>query len=87
MKMVDYDRSESLMPKERPGPTTGRHGESVRLMSAEQVAKELFGNTVTADWVKRNLCGPHSGRIKLGHKTVRWNRPSVEAYVARLEDR
>ncbi len=65
----------------------GSPGGSVRLMSAEQVAKELFGSTVTADWVKRNLSGPHTGRVKLGHRTVRWNRRSVEAYVARLEER
>jgi hypothetical protein len=65
----------------------GSSGKSVRLMNAEQVAKEVFGGTVTADWVKRNLCGPHTGRVKLGHKTIRWNRPTVEAYVARLEER
>ena len=65
----------------------GSQGGLVRLMSAEQVAKELFGGTVTADWVKRNLCGPHTGRVKLGHKTVRWNRRTVETFVSHLEER
>ena len=83
---MDYEGPDLTLAARRASPT-GRPGESVRLISAEQVAKELFGGTVTADWVKRNLCGPRTGRVKLGHKTIRWNRPTVEAYVARLEER
>lgn len=84
---MDHNTPEHVRQTERGAPAIGRPGGSVRLMNAGQVAKELLGDTVTADWVKRNLCGPHTGRIKLGHRTIRWNRAAVEAYVARLEDR
>lgn len=39
-----------------------------RLMSATQVAEELFHGTVSPTWVRRNV--PH--KITLGHSTVRW---------------
>lgn len=49
----------------RPEPTRGRGA----AWSAQDVAREIFNNCVTVDWVKRNF---KAGRDRLGHRTVIW---------------
>lgn len=48
-----------------------------RLLTAAQVAAELFTDTVSAAWVRRNI--PH--KVVLGHSTVRWYAADVQAWV------
>ncbi len=48
-----------------------------RLLTAAQVATELFTDTVSAAWVRRNI--PH--KVVLGHSTVRWYAADVQAWV------
>lgn len=49
-----------------------------RLMTAEQVAAELFSGTVSPAWVRRNV----PGKIVLGHSTVRWYELDVRRWLA-----
>jgi predicted DNA-binding transcriptional regulator AlpA len=58
-----------------------RDGASVhrgRLLTATQVAAELFSGTVSAAWVRRQV--PH--KVVLGHSTVRWFEHDVQAWIA-----
>lgn len=48
-----------------------------RLLTAAQVAAELFNGTVSAAWVRRHV--PH--KITLGHSTVRWFELDVRAWL------
>ncbi len=49
-----------------------------RLLTAAQVAAELFNDTVSAAWVRRNI--PH--KVVLGHSTVRWYAADVQAWIS-----
>ena len=51
-----------------------------RLLTAAQVAAELFNGTVSAAWVRRNV--PH--KVVLGHSTVRWYAGDVQAWIHTL---
>lgn len=48
-----------------------------RLLTAEQIASELFGGTVSPAWVRRHV--PH--KLRLGHSTVRWFEADVLAWL------
>jgi hypothetical protein len=52
-----------------------------RLLSAEQVASELFNGTVTARWVTRNV---RVGKLKLGHIKRAWWENQVRAWLQSL---
>lgn len=56
-----------------------------RLLSADQVASDLFYGHVTAAWVKRNV---RAGRFRVGHRTIAWFEHDVRAWIAshRQED-
>ncbi len=47
------------------------------LLTATQVATEVFNGTVSAAWVRRQV--PH--KIVLGHSTVRWFEYDVRAWI------
>ena len=49
-----------------------------RLLDAEQVAQEIFDGQVSETWVKRQIS---AGRIKLGHRTVRWYENLVRDWL------
>ncbi|HXL33683.1 MAG TPA: hypothetical protein VN953_02065 [Gemmatimonadales bacterium] len=49
-----------------------------RLLTAAQVAAEVFSGTVSPAWVRRHV--PH--KVVLGHSTVRWYELDVRAWVA-----
>ena len=51
-----------------------------RLLTAAQVAAELFNDSVSAAWVRRNV--PH--KVVLGHSTVRWYAGDVQAWIHTL---
>ena len=51
-----------------------------RLLTAVQVATELFNGSVSAAWVRRNV--PH--KVVLGHSTVRWYAGDVQAWIHTL---
>ena len=51
-----------------------------RLLTAAQVAAELFNGTVSAAWVRRNV--PH--KVVLGHSTVRWYVADVQTWINTL---
>ncbi len=51
-----------------------------RLLTAAQVAAELFNGTMSATWVRRNV--PH--KVVLGHSTVRWYAGDVQAWINTL---
>jgi len=48
-----------------------------RLLTAQQVAAELLGGTVSPAWVRRHV--PH--KLTLGHSTVRWFELDVRAWA------
>lgn len=48
-----------------------------RLLTAAQVAAELFNSTVSAAWVRRNV----PQKLVLGHSTVRWYEADVRAWI------
>ena len=48
-----------------------------RLLTATQLAAELFAGTVSTAWVRRHV--PH--KIVLGHSTVRWYESDVQAWI------
>ena len=51
-----------------------------RLLTADQVAAELFNGSVSAAWVRRNV--PH--KVVLGHSTVRWYAGDVQEWIHTL---
>ncbi len=48
-----------------------------RLLTAAQVAAELFNGTVSTAWVRRNV----AHKVVLGHSTVRWYATDVHAWI------
>ena len=52
-----------------------------RLLTAKEVAEEIFGGKVTPRWVKETL---RAGRAKLGHNTVFWEEYTVQRYILDL---
>jgi len=48
-----------------------------RLLTAAQVATELFNCTVSAAWVRRQV----PLKVVLGHSTVRWFEFDVQAWI------
>ena len=62
-----------LRPSGPPEPPPDRG----RLLTAAQVAAELFGGTVSAAWVRRHV----PFKLTLGHSTVRWYELDVRAWV------
>jgi hypothetical protein len=59
---------------EQSGGTPTNRG---RLLTAAQVAAELFSGTVSAAWVRRNV----PLKLVLGHSTVRWFEYDVQAWL------
>ena len=55
-----------------------------RLLSARQIAAELFGGTVSEQWVKRTVAP--NRRLRLGHSTLRWWRSDIQAWLAGHRD-
>jgi len=53
-----------------------------RLLTAAQVAAELFSGTVSAAWVRRTV----PGKLRLGHSTVRYYEHDVRAWIAAQQD-
>jgi len=51
-----------------------------RLLTPAQVAAELFNDSVSTAWVRRNV--PH--KVVLGHSTVRWYAGDVQAWISTL---
>jgi len=49
-----------------------------RLLTAAQVAAELFNGSVSAAWVRRNV--PY--KVVLGHSTVRWYDADVQTWIS-----
>jgi len=49
-----------------------------RLLTAAQVAAELFNGTVSAAWIRRNV----PEKVVLGHSTVRWYVADVQAWIS-----
>ena len=49
-----------------------------RLLTAAQVAAQLFNGTVSAAWVRRNV----PRKLVLGHSTVRWYAADVQAWIS-----
>lgn len=47
-----------------------------RLLTASQVAAELFSGTVSPAWVRRHV----PAKVVLGHSTVRWFELDVRAW-------
>ncbi len=56
--------SNNALPFPVPVPPPNRG----RMLSAKQVAADVFNGTVSESWVRRNL----PGKIRLGHSTVVW---------------
>ena len=52
-----------------------------RLMTANEVAEEIFHGHVTARWVKETL---KAGRARLGCRTVFWEEYTVQQYILDL---
>lgn len=50
-----------------------------RLMSAAEIATEIFRGSVTPTWVKRNVAP--SRKLRLGHSTVRWYEADVHSWI------
>jgi predicted DNA-binding transcriptional regulator AlpA len=55
-----------------------------RLLSAREIAADLFGGTVSEQWVKRSVAPDR--RLRLGHSTLRWWRSDVQAWLAGRRD-
>ena len=62
----------------RPGPQSEPPPDRGRLLTAAQVAAELFNQTVSPAWVRRHV--PH--KVVLGHSTVRWYEHDVLTWIA-----
>ena len=62
---------ESTMQRIEPPADRGR------LLTAAQVAAQLFNGTVSAAWVRRNV----PRKLVLGHSTVRWYAGDVQAWI------
>ncbi len=62
--------------QQRVEPPTDRG----RLLTAAEVAAELFNDSVSAAWVRRNV--PH--KVALGHSTVRWYAGDVQTWINTL---
>ena len=62
--------------QQRVEPPADRGG----LLTATQIAAELFNDSVSAAWVRRNV--PH--KVILGHSTVRWYAGDVQAWIHTL---
>jgi hypothetical protein len=60
----------SIAPADELPPNRGR------LMTAAQVATEIFNGTVTAGWVRRN-----APKVTLGHSTVRFYETDVREWI------
>jgi predicted DNA-binding transcriptional regulator AlpA len=55
-----------------------------RLLCAREIVADLFGGTVSDQWVKR-IVAPDR-RLRLGHSTLRWWRSDVQAWLAGHRD-
>lgn len=49
-----------------------------RLLTAKEVADEIFRGNVTPRWVKETL---KAGRARLGHNTVFWEEYTVKQFI------
>src|SRR2546422_848597 len=49
-----------------------------RLLTAAQVATDLFHGTVSATWVRRSV----PNKVVLGHSTIRWYVYDVQAWIS-----
>ena len=67
--------------------TAQQHNEGAatdRLLSAREIAADVFGGTVSEQWVKRTVAPDR--RLRLGHSTLRWWRSDVQAWPAGRRD-
>ena len=65
----------ALQEQQSGGPPTHRG----RLLTAAQVAEQLFSSTVSTAWVRRTV--PY--KLVLGHSTVRWYEFDVQTWIAK----
>ena len=61
----DFDK-EAVMPEEGEGRR--------RLVTASEIARRI---SKSSEWVRRNV----PGKIRLGHRTVRWPEDEVEEWI------
>jgi hypothetical protein len=59
-------------------PTSTLHDRG-RLMNGKQIAENIFNNTVSSQWVRRNVA-PEK-KITLGRSTVMWWERDVIAWL------
>lgn len=52
-----------------------------RLMTAQEIAQEIFRGSVSEQWVKRNVA--QESKRRLGHSTVRWWEADVVAWISK----
>lgn len=48
-----------------------------RLLTADEVAEQIFHGTVSSAWIRRTV----PGKLRLGYTTVRWWKHEVLAWV------
>ena len=53
-----------------------------RLMDAKDIAEQLFGGHVKAEWVRRYV----PGKMTMGHRTVFWWEDEVIAWIDSTKD-
>lgn len=74
-------RSVALVTDElEPPPDRGR------LLDADEVWREILHGKLSPQWVKRNVKGADSGRVKLGHSTVLFYEHTVRRWIAKHLD-
>ncbi len=66
-------RTQSESTEQRVEPPADRG----RLLTAAQIAADLFNGTVSTAWVRRNV----PQKVVLGHSTVRWYAADVQAWI------
>lgn len=67
-------------PVSRPRTTSlPAHLDRGRLMTATELRAEIFGDSVTEWWIRKNVA-PH-GRITLGRSRVVWHEFDVRAWL------
>lgn len=50
------------------------------LLSAREIANDIFRGTVSTQWVKRHVAP--QAKLRLGHSTVRWWKRSVIEWIS-----
>lgn len=74
-RAAETNAQASEQPLELPAPRRV----AGRVLFAEEVREQFFGNGVSAWWVRRNVAPTH--KIKLGHSTVGWFEADVVQWI------